>query len=32
LLLDRYRNKEFKETPLLDRFNELAEIVGNSYS
>jgi hypothetical protein len=29
--LDKYRNREYKETPLLDSFGELSEIVGRSY-
>jgi len=30
--LDRYRNREYKETPLLDRFHEISSIVGKSYN
>jgi hypothetical protein len=29
--LDRYRMREYKETPLLDKFSEICKIVGNSY-
>jgi hypothetical protein len=29
--LDRYRNKEYKETPLLDKFEEIVGLVANSY-
>lgn len=29
--LDRYRNREYKETPLLDNFAQICEIVGRSY-
>ena len=30
--LDKYRNKEYKETPLLDHFNNIAKIVAKSYN
>lgn len=29
--LDQYRNKSYKETPLLDRFDDIVAIVSNSY-
>jgi hypothetical protein len=31
VLLDRYRNKEYKETPLLDNFSEICRLVSKSY-
>lgn len=31
MILDEYRIKSFKETPLMDKFNELVKIVANSY-
>ncbi len=30
-ILDRYRNRNYKETPLLDEFNSIASIIANSY-
>jgi hypothetical protein len=32
VFLDKYRNKEYKETPLLDNFQEIAETIGKSYN
>ena len=29
--LDRYRNKEYKETPLLDNFKDICKVVAQSY-
>lgn len=28
--LDRYRNREYKETPLLDNFSDICKIIGKS--
>lgn len=30
-ILDKYRNRSYQETPLLDEFNQIASIVGQSY-
>lgn len=30
LYLDRYRNREYKDTPLLDHFSDLTDIIGAS--
>lgn len=30
--LDAYRNKSYKETPLLDHFKDISEIVARSYN
>lgn len=32
LQLDRYRNREYKETPLLDKFSEICDTVAKSYN
>ena len=29
--LERYRNREYKETPLLDKFEDIIDIVAKSY-
>jgi hypothetical protein len=31
VLLDRYRIKEYKETPLIDKFEEITQIIGRQY-
>ena len=32
IILGKYQNREYKETPLLDNFKEICEIVSKSYN